>query len=119
MAIALGSDCLAGPVAPGRQTDQPNVDDVSSANDGQTNGCPRESFLNLFPKMGLPSLERLRDLATLTQPRLRVLVLLPRDGIHGIAGLTDSHDHAKLIARRGQVVVCLVTKGYLQHISSA
>lgn len=69
--------------------------------------------------MGSPSLERLCDLAALAQPRLRVLVLLPRDGIHGIAGLADSHDHAELIARRGQVVIRLVTKGYLQSISSA
>lgn len=65
------------------------------------------------------SLERLCDLATLTQPRLGVLVLLPRDGVHGIAGLADSHDHTELIARRGQVVVCLVTQGYLYHVPSA
>ena len=50
-------------------------------------------------------LERLRDLAALAQARLRVLVLLPRDGVHGIAGLADSHDDAELIARGGQVIV--------------
>lgn len=65
------------------------------------------------------SLERLRDLAALAQARLRVFVLLPRDGVHGIAGLTDSHDHAELVAGRGEVVICLIAEGYLQDVSSA
>lgn len=110
VAVAVGSDCLACPAAPGRQTDQPNVEGASSANSKPVNGFPKDSFPIVSPKMGSPPLERLRDLTTLTQPGLRVLVLLPRDGIHGIAGLTNSHDHAELIARCGQVVVCLVTK---------
>lgn len=53
---------------------------------------------------------RLRDLPALAQARLRVLVLLPADGVHGIARLARRHDNTQLIARRREVVVGLVAE---------
>ncbi len=58
-------------------------------------------------------LYRLRHLPALAQARLRVFVLLPADGIHGVARLALGHDDAQVVAGRRQVVFGLVAQGYL------
>lgn len=59
--------------------------------------------------------KRLRDLPRLAQSRFRILIFLPGDRVHCVACLTNCHDDTILIARRGEVVVCLVTERNLSQ----
>lgn len=55
----------------------------------------------------------LRNLPALAQSGLWIFVFLPCHRIHGIARLAGCHNNTKLVARRREVVVCLITKGNL------
>ncbi len=57
----------------------------------------------------------LRNLSRLAQACLRILVLLPADRKHGVTGFARGHDDTQLVARSREVVVCLVTEGYLRR----